>query len=352
MEPQRFDDLTRALVDGTSRRHLLRLLFGGRLTASGAGAEPVTGWPGTRTPSPDSVFSRRGALRVLTSGLLGIALAGLLPKRASAQVYGGTCERPDNGIRGGCDSRPNNPQVCCQIGPREYLCLDPRRDTCCPVGTITNCSYCGDICAGGKVCINRRCQCPPCPIGQAPDSNCNCRCTDDRGCGTCESCFNGVCIPQGNGATCGSFSVCCNGRCVSSSPTIGPCSQRIPRQGFIPEVNGCGPNGFGPFIPDCWVWCGRQICFTQDCNAHDACYGTCNSNRYGCDFQLIEAMKARCHATFFDRPQCLHSCIQRSYQYFEAVASGGLNPYIRAQRAACTCCGPCERSDGTRCIAM
>ena len=59
-------------------------------------------------------------------------------------------------------------------------------------------------------------------------------------------------------------------------PVTGPddCpNNRIPKINHTPATNGCGPQAGVDFVPDDF----GDYSFTQPCNGHDTCYGTCLS---------------------------------------------------------------------------
>ncbi len=74
-----------------------------------------------------------------------------------------------------------------------------------------------------------------------------------------------------------------NERILSDADSICPSGRTPKSKGIAPTTNGCGSkrwhvslgNAIGPFISD----------FTNCCNAHDKCYGTCQKNNYfnGCN---------------------------------------------------------------------
>lgn len=122
------------------------------------------------------------------------------------------------------------------------------------------------------------------------------------------------------------------------------CPIRVRRKGHRPTINGCGPSGFGWAIPDSF---GRAE-FTQACNRHDRCYGTCNENRLKCDVLLRKSMKAACKRAYRDDREGRARCNGIANLYFKKVHESGLSAYEDAQREACVCCGtdrtPCGES--------
>lgn len=116
------------------------------------------------------------------------------------------------------------------------------------------------------------------------------------------------------------------------------CPNRVPREGYRPEVNGCGPSGYGWMIPDSF----GNANFTPACNHHDRCYGTCNQPRLACDKQMRQKMRTACERAFSRRDGEENwrrlKCLDRANMYFKAVRRGGQGAYEDAQNEACTCC--------------
>jgi hypothetical protein len=109
----------------------------------------------------------------------------------------GTCCPPGQSCCGGVckdtNSDPNNCGISCKVcppGPANStpICANGTCDFVCNsgysrcgnictlLGTNQNCSTCNDVCRGGRICVGRRCVCPPnrddcgaagcCPVGQ------------------------------------------------------------------------------------------------------------------------------------------------------------------------------------------
>lgn len=130
------------------------------------------------------------------------------------------------------------------------------------------------------------------------------------------------------------------------------CPERVPRPGYRPTVNGCGPSGYGWAIPDSW----NRANFTPACNAHDRCYGTCNKSRQQCDIQMRNRMWAACDRAYGRRGQenlWRLRCRDRANTYFKAVRRGGQAAYEDAQEEACICCNQGDRGQkcGKNCCA-
>lgn len=126
--------------------------------------------------------------------------------------------------------------------------------------------------------------------------------------------------------------------------------------------NGCGPLGglavgghnFGDIIPDD---VGAAI-FTDACNSHDCCYGTCNSVRAECDAQALRGWLNACnaHASGADTNTrlgpvlglaSLAYCYEVAAFYYDAIRLGGTGAFETAQSEVCECCvGPSECAPG------
>lgn len=121
------------------------------------------------------------------------------------------------------------------------------------------------------------------------------------------------------------------------------CPNRIPKPGYTPSTNGCGPEGGTKFPGRIW---GAD--FATACDGHDVCYGTCNRDRTHCDKEFNDDMHAACAAEGI-ATYLLTNCTRIADTYFSAVALFGGDAYDAAQSDACTCCGgdACRKKDGT-----
>ena len=119
----------------------------------------------------------------------------------------------------------------------------------------------------------------------------------------------------------------------------------MPRPGYVPTANGCGPDGWDWFVPDSW----KQANFTKACSRHDICYGTCNSDRNDCDYEFLANLKKACRRAYGSKEErdLYHRCRDRTYNYYTAVSDGGQAAYEAAQEEACECC----EAGATRCGA-
>ena len=121
------------------------------------------------------------------------------------------------------------------------------------------------------------------------------------------------------------------------------CKNPVPRQGYTPQPNGCGPEGWHDWVPDSWA----GVDFTSACNNHDTCYGTCNSDKGTCDSLLVSDMATACQTQLQEYPDLIPYCENVASIYFVAVTVGGGGAYNAAQDQACDC--GCEDSyDGEK----
>jgi len=106
-----------------------------------------------------------------------------------------------------------------------------------------------------------------------------------------------------------------------------------------PSFNGCGPAGQPDFVPDCPSQLLGNICFecfTEACNGHDRCYGTCGASKQACDEQFRDAMRSTCF--------CLGladslTCLALAQIYYRAVnqTQTGQDAYDAGQKEDCEC---------------
>lgn len=117
---------------------------------------------------------------------------------------------------------------------------------------------------------------------------------------------------------------------------------------YTPSVNGCGPaQGIGgPATPDSFF---GLVNFTPACNTHDQCYGTCNSDKSGCDHGLENDMRAACTEEFGRFNPLRYDCYEMAHDYYLAVSDKlggwagihiGENAYKEGQFEGCDCCQP------------
>jgi hypothetical protein len=125
--------------------------------------------------------------------------------------------------------------------------------------------------------------------------------------------------------------------------------------------NGCGPEGgvknIGDVVPDKPL---DLADFTEACNEHDCCYGTCGAIKDDCDKKALQGWQAACdferiRSGVSDENQLLAEvrlsyCYGAAEAYYQAISRFGHNAFLDAQRDACMCCeedenakqeGPC-----------
>jgi hypothetical protein len=205
MEQDRFDDLTRALARGTSRRQALKLL-GGSLAGG------LLAFLGVGEAAADNLCKPIGKKCNKTSQCCGVANA-TVTCNGTCQV--GACKA---GF-GNCDDNPANG---CET----------------PLNTNTNCGACGNACTEDQTCQDGKCVsvCPPSPA-----------CSDTCHCDPGQTCVNGTCC---SGQVCGStccdfFETCCGSTCCGFGQTCvnGTCC-------FSSQVCGSTCCGFGQTCVD------------------------------------------------------------------------------------------------------
>ena len=127
----------------------------------------------------------------------------------------------------------------------------------------------------------------------------------------------------------------------------GLCAERVDRPDHETETNGCGPGAFlGSIVPQKY----RNADFRPACNKHDACYGTCNSDRTACDRAFLRDLYKQCAKAYpgdHNRDR-LKDCKGKAQRYYEAVFRNGQGPYETAQQESCLCCGEGETSCGNK----
>jgi secretory phospholipase A2 len=111
---------------------------------------------------------------------------------------------------------------------------------------------------------------------------------------------------------------------------------RTPKDNHTPAVNGCGPQGGLDFVPDDY----GQWSFTEPCNGHDRCYGTCGSDKATCDSNFQDDMDEVCRQTTFFLSAERAACMRLSRIYAGAVSNFGDGPYEEGQIESCDCCEP------------
>ena len=112
--------------------------------------------------------------------------------------------------------------------------------------------------------------------------------------------------------------------------------QRPPTE-YTPVKNGCtggAPQGF--------TFGATYVSFREACNSHDVCYGTCGTDRLGCDVSFLTALKTACDNANLGW-YWTQSCKSYAQSYYTVVYWAGAAYYEDAQNDACAwepCCKP------------
>ncbi|HEV7330208.1 MAG TPA: T9SS type A sorting domain-containing protein [Flavisolibacter sp.] len=100
---------------------------------------------------------------------------------------------------------------------------------------------------------------------------------------------------------------------------------KIPRPNYKPAANGCGAQGSViDYVPD--------FNFTEACNGHDICYGTCFKTKSECDLNFLAGMLQACDGS--------ESCQMLATIYYDAVSGTetGMEAYASGQEEGCIEC--------------
>ncbi len=116
--------------------------------------------------------------------------------------------------------------------------------------------------------------------------------------------------------------------------------------------NGCGPAGRPDLSARFDQFFGNRSCptlpglrppchdFSACCDTHDTCYGTCGSDKGGCDNGFLGCLKNQCLRDFLDSPDLsVLECLALAVGYDAVVALGGGGAFRIAQEEACACGG-------------
>lgn len=132
---------------------------------------------------------------------------------------------------------------------------------------------------------------------------------------------------------------CCTASGVQAKhplTSVAACPGRVPTPGYIATFNGCGPEGswVTHLIPNRFGLAD----FTQCCNNHDVCYGTCNDVKSTCDNTFGICLATACTIGYASFALLLPTCLEVAAIYYAAVALGGGGAFESAQDGACDCC--------------
>lgn len=170
----------------------------------------------------------------------------------------------------------------------------------------------------------------------------------DRCCAANEACVNNACLPLCDGSPYDPANQCCvddeDIRSKFVIEDLDHCPGRSPRPGWDPNApsnhSACGTKKSLLDVPDSFSTPFGTANFTPSCNAHDACYGTCNSNKATCDTNLKDGVAASCQSAFNTPAKAtdLTRCLRIAPEYHWAVRLFGGGAYEDAQKEACICC--------------
>lgn len=277
MDGRQFDNVTRALGRGATRREVTKLIAGGALAVLGLGRASSAGATGDRWDERgDVLICHRDRSR---DGFKKVALSKNAAKKHLR-------EHDDDFLWDGCCAdrdcpEPDNP--CARAVCRQGACVEK------PGHRGDICGEAADACSPAPVCVRGSTVCPPASSACADDEvcrdgacvsrcvpNCDGRACGDDGCGgscgSCgsnEVCDNGscACVPTCEGGSCGDDG--CGGEC-------GLCdANEVCQDGSclcVPECSGvvCGDDGCGGSCGEC---AGNEVCDFGTCVCVPACDG-------------------------------------------------------------------------------
>ncbi len=285
MDSHQFDDLTRSLAIGLSRRRAMKVLASG--AAGGLAAflgrhDAAAGKPCATDkdcPKNQSCATNNRCTHKCDPALVPLCPSCQTPVCTST---GYQCQAANDGAD--CSYLGTTCGVCqsgqcaftcsaCQICGSGGCISDPGKNgTAC--GTGGACCA-GSCCAVGQECC-AGCQ-PACPSGQTRNqTTCRCECPSgtmlcngqcySTDCGACGSFDGGTCQCV---SACASGTSCCNGGCVLSICTVGKSFNTSTCQcECSPGTVACGGNCVAP-------------CDTSRCEGCDAASGSCRSSCTG-----------------------------------------------------------------------
>jgi hypothetical protein len=124
------------------------------------------------------------------------------------------------------------------------------------------------------------------------------------------------------------------------------CPDRV-TTGIPAAANGCGSPSFPVPVPEDPNLPCIGASFTNACNIHDRCWGTCGDNFASCNAEFLREMNKACAQANcplipgqggepdFDARAL---CFQHALAYVAAVSTVGYPVWILAQKDACNCC--------------
>ena len=139
-----------------------------------------------------------------------------------------------------------------------------------------------------------------------------------------QSGFPGFSPISGNNLQCRAYDMIYpnRGRCRPCSEGGIECRTNRP-SGIPPSLNGCGSKD-SEWVPDSFF---GIVSFTEACNKHDVCYGTCGANKADCDKGLREDMASACDKKFgnskFVLWQLYLLCLAQAQIYESALLLAG-----------------------------
>lgn len=137
---------------------------------------------------------------------------------------------------------------------------------------------------------------------------------------------------------------------------LSQCPNKVQKSGYNPwgHVNGCGSEG-GSEFPDAPMSSAHATDsvyltihgstdggnFIGACNAHDACYANCNSEKIGCDVTFGDTLRSTCYNDYNSsllEAGYLAECLSYAVAYEAAVSLFGGSAYDSTQKTVCNCC--------------
>jgi hypothetical protein len=284
MDGNRFDNLAKKMVDGHSRRTVVKMLagstFAGALTRFRGGGTAAKPPNGTCQPEPG------GKCSDTIPCCNGFCDTGFCPCTAGKVLCHGKCVKPSK-----FDADPHN------------------------------CGTCGHVCSKGATCVNGTCDCPEKGETPCPDGCFNLE-SDEHHCGECGrrcgqgTCCAGVCTDLRSdehncgacGKACDEGTVCCAGVCCGRGEACSSVGQCVDKNCCSGGVT-CGGQGSGDLC--CVYPLVAQCCCDSEPGAGDGFVGCCNWETGDCLAALSVFERHRiCPRGFasaaFNYDNCLH----------------------------------------------